>query len=109
MEAFTRKVVSIISEIPKGKVMSYGQIARLAGSPRAARQIVRILHSMSDKYNLPWHRVINSKGQIGLSGDHADTQRKLLEEEGICFQEDGSISLEEFGFEPIHLLEDDYM
>ncbi|MFC0471513.1 MGMT family protein [Halalkalibacter kiskunsagensis] len=55
------KVLDIIKHIPVGKVMTYGQIAKFAGSPRAARQVVRILHSMIRKYNLPWHRVVNKK------------------------------------------------
>lgn len=64
--------------------MTYGQIARLAGSPRGARQVVRILHSMSDKYHLPWHRVINSKGEIGFKDEEQLlTQVMLLESEGV--------------------------
>ena len=46
--------------------MTYGQIATLAGSPRGARQVVRVLHTLSEKYKLPWHRVINSKGEISI-------------------------------------------
>ncbi|MDP4172315.1 MAG: MGMT family protein, partial [Bacillota bacterium] len=59
MERFTERAMEIIKQIPAGKVMTYGQVARVAGSPRAARQVVRILHSMSEKYSLPWHRVLN--------------------------------------------------
>ncbi|QHK04677.1 DNA base-flipping protein [Bacillus velezensis] len=50
---FTERAVAIIKQIPEGKVMTYGQIADLAGSPRGARQVVRILHSMSKKHRLP--------------------------------------------------------
>ena len=57
-------------------------IARLAGSPRGARQVSRILHSMSSKYNLPWHRVINAQGKISRQMDAAQ-QRRLLEAEGL--------------------------
>lgn len=64
--------------------MTYGQIAQEAGSPRAARQVVRILHSMSEKYGLPWHRVINSKGEIPkIGGQIGYLQRRLLEDEGV--------------------------
>jgi len=66
---FTEKVIAIIAAIPEGKVMTYGQIAAAAGSPRAARQVVRILHSMSDKYHLPWHRVVNAQGMIGIQDE----------------------------------------
>ncbi|MHA1457965.1 MAG: MGMT family protein [Promethearchaeota archaeon] len=58
---FTQEVIKIIKNIPKGKVLTYGMIAKLAGNPRAARQVSWILHSSSKKYDLPWHRVINSK------------------------------------------------
>ena len=109
MTPFTEKVVTIIAEIPSGKVMTYGQIAKLAGSKRAARQVVRVLHSVSQKYNLPWHRVVNSKGYVGISGDQGALQRTMLAEEGIKFQLDNSINLKEFGYEPIHLVENEYM
>ena len=71
MTPFTENVVEIIRSIPEGKVATYGQIAGLAGSPRAARQVVRALHSMSKKHRLPWHRVINAKGQIALQDDES--------------------------------------
>lgn len=84
MQPFTARVIEIIQSIPPGKVMTYGQVAALAGSPRAARQVVRILHSMSEKYNLPWHRVVNKQGEIALSDDwHRSIQQSLLEEEGV--------------------------
>lgn len=97
MTDFTRTVVKVIQIIPAGKVMTYGQIARTAGSPRAARQVVRILHSMSEKYGLPWHRVINSKGEIGFKEDEKFiTQKMLLESEGIEFQNENSVSLDRY-------------
>ncbi|PWK15957.1 MGMT family protein [Tumebacillus permanentifrigoris] len=101
MSPFTQKVIHIIKSIPSGSVMTYGQIARLAGSPRAARQVVRILHSMSGKHDLPWHRVINAKGQIGLSDDESfNTQRLALELEGVEFTKENLISLEHYQFHP---------
>jgi methylated-DNA-protein-cysteine methyltransferase-like protein len=101
MRAFTQRAVAIISSIPEGKVMTCGQIAALAGSPRGARQIVRILHSMSKKYKLPWHRVINAKGKIGLQDDVSFTLQKIhLEAEGVQVQDEGSIDLERFQYFP---------
>ncbi|MGV7114704.1 MGMT family protein [Paenibacillus kyungheensis] len=86
MQPFTKHVIRIIQAIPYGKVMTYGQIAAEAGSPRAARQVVRVLHSMSKKYDLPWHRVVNSKGEIAIADDESRfLQQMLLEEEGIEF------------------------
>lgn len=97
LNKFTESVIAIIQNIPHGKVMTYGQIARAAESPRAARQVVRILHSMSEKHQLPWHRVINSKGEIGFRDEDAFIlQKMLLESEGIEFTEGNGISLERF-------------
>lgn len=83
MTEFTETVLSIIKSIPTGKVMTYGQIAAYADNPRGARQVSRILHSMSEKHNLPWWRVINSKGSISLTGVPGYTQGELLVKEGI--------------------------
>lgn len=97
MTDFTHKVIKIIQKIPYGKVMTYGQIAKAAGSPRSARQVVRILHSMSEKYSLPWHRVINSKGEISFRNEEMFiTQKRLLEDEGIEFNTERSILLDHY-------------
>ncbi len=86
MEIFTKHVLQIIKKIKKGKVMTYGQIAALAGNPKGTRQVVRILHSMSAKYKLPWHRVVNSKGTISIKdGESALMQKVLLDEESVDF------------------------
>lgn len=101
MTPFTERVVRIIQSIPEGSVMTYGGIARAAGSPRAARQVVRILHSMSRKYKLPWHRVINARGMISLTEDEsASLQRLYLEGEGIGFDERGAVDLERYQYDP---------
>ncbi|MBP0725219.1 MGMT family protein [Bacillus sp. RG28] len=101
METFTIRAIKVIKNIPPGKVMTYGQVASLAGSPRGARQVVRILHSMSKKHNLPWHRVINSKGQIGLQDDESfNTQRLTLESEGVEFSGERQIDLSLFQYHP---------
>ncbi|MEZ5359262.1 MAG: MGMT family protein [Candidatus Zixiibacteriota bacterium] len=91
---FTKAVKKAIKAIPKGKVATYGQIAAVAGNPRAARQVVRILHSSSEKDNLPWYRVINSKGTISLlPGNGYELQKALLEAEGIVFGLQDKINL----------------
>ncbi|PYE51251.1 MGMT family protein [Paenibacillus barcinonensis] len=101
MTLFTKQVVAIIAAIPEGRVMTYGQIAAHAGSPRAARQVVRILHSMSRKERLPWHRVVNAKGEIAITDDESRTmQENELISEGVAFQMDGSIDLTRFRHEP---------
>ncbi|HWJ03161.1 MAG TPA: MGMT family protein [Verrucomicrobiae bacterium] len=101
MQLFTKKVVEVIRNIPKGRVMTYGQIARVAGSPRAARQVVRVLHSMSRKHRLPWYRVINSKGQISLLDDGSYQEQLLsLESEGIEIGLNGVIDLQKYQYHP---------
>ncbi|ATF16560.1 cysteine methyltransferase [Brevibacillus brevis X23] len=101
MTEFTQRALNIIAGIPAGHVMTYGQIAALAGSPRAARQIVRILHSMSKKHQLPWHRVINAQGKIGLQDlDSFTLQKMVLESEGIVVSAAGEIELERYQFHP---------
>ncbi len=101
MQPFTERVVQIIRSIPPGKIMTYGQIAASAGSPRAARQVVRILHAMSTTQQLPWHRVVNKHGEIALGDpDSAEEQRLRLEEEGITFTLEQRIPLEQYRFEP---------
>jgi methylated-DNA-protein-cysteine methyltransferase-like protein len=92
MTEFTEEVLAIIKSIPKGKVMTYGQIAACAGNPWGARQISRILSSMSKKYNLPWYRVINSKGEISLKGEEYLLQMSMLSDDGVEIV-DGKIDL----------------
>jgi methylated-DNA-protein-cysteine methyltransferase-like protein len=87
MTEFTKLVIEIIQNIPYGKVMTYGQIAAVAGNPRGARQVSRILHSMTEKHQLPWHRVLNSQGSISLTGEFGQTQKQLLMQEGIVFHQ----------------------
>jgi methylated-DNA-protein-cysteine methyltransferase-like protein len=101
MTPFTKKVILIIQSIPEGSVMTYGGIARAAGSPRGARQVVRILHSMSRKYKLPWHRVINAKGMISLTEDESGSLQQLyLLGEGVVFDERGVIDLARYQYDP---------
>ena len=97
MTVFTEQVLEIIKLIPYGKVMTYGQIATYAGNPRGARQVSRILSGMSQKYNLPWHRIINSKGGISLPGEGGFVQAELLISEGVVV-ENKQIKLKEFQY-----------
>lgn len=94
MKEFTLNVIKVVGEIPAGKVMTYGSVAALAGNSRAARQVARILSSCSDKYNLPWHRVLSSKGFISLPENRGrELQTVLLENEGIVIGPSGFIDL----------------
>lgn len=97
MQPFTAEVVRVLKEIPESYVVTYGQVARMAGSPRAARQVVRILHTMSEKHGLPWHRVVNARGEIAISDDESkNLQRTLLESEDVVFLADGRVDLSAF-------------
>lgn len=98
-EAYQRFVLTIF-RVPSGSVASYGQIAKLAGYPGHARQVVRTLHSSSKKYKLPWHRVINSQGKISLANESFFRQKILLRKEGIEFDDSGKIDLVRFGWSP---------
>ncbi|MEW6014577.1 MAG: MGMT family protein [Candidatus Zixiibacteriota bacterium] len=100
-DEFSRVVVGVIKKIPRGRVASYGQIAALAGNPRAARQVVRALHSLSGKEKLPWHRVINSKGTISLRpGAGYELQKALLKKEGVRIDERDRVDLARFQWNP---------
>lgn len=101
MEVFTLKAIKVIQNIPAGKVMTYGQVAAYAGSPGGARQVARILHSMSKKYELPWHRVINSQGGISLRDKESrQIQEELLQKEGISVCGSGKVNLNLYRYDP---------
>lgn len=100
MQPFTAQVIQIIQSIPAGKVMTYGQIAGVAGQPRAARQVVRVLHSMSEAHHLPWHRVVNRLGEIALADpDGRMSQELALEAEGVETS-GGRVDLEVYRYTP---------
>lgn len=98
-QPFTAEVLDCIRSIPKGKVATYGGIAAMAGNPRAARQVARILHSCSEKERLPWHRVVNREGRIVLrtEWDRAEQQARLVME-GIVIDANGRINLVRCGW-----------
>jgi methylated-DNA-protein-cysteine methyltransferase-like protein len=97
VEAFTREVIKIIKIIPAGKVCTYGRIAAMAGQPNGARQVTRVIHSMSRKHDLPWNRIINAKGRISLpKPGQYEEQRALLQSEGVLFDEKDRIDLKKY-------------
>jgi methylated-DNA-protein-cysteine methyltransferase-like protein len=98
---FEERAKNVIRAIPRGKVATYAQVAALAGNHRAARQVVRVLHSSSKKDRLPWHRVINSRGGISLKrGRGFEEQQRLLLEDGVAVSRAGRIDVNEFQWEP---------
>jgi len=96
VEPFTQRAVHVIKAVPPGRVVTYGQVAAMAGDPRGARQVVRILATLSDAENLPWHRVINAKGGISLPGKGGQEQRARLAAEGVTLRADGTVELARF-------------
>ncbi len=82
-----------VRRVPRGRVASYGQIAELAGLEGHARQVGYALHALPDGSRVPWHRVINAKGEISprSAGDSHELQRMLLDAEGVKFDERGRV------------------
>ena len=90
MSGFFDYVYRLVAQIPKGKVASYGQIARLMGMPRTARQVGWAMRQCPD--GLPWQRVVKADGSIA-GGEHAANRRAMLEAEGVPFLMDGRVDM----------------
>ncbi|MEE1075461.1 MAG: MGMT family protein [Acutalibacteraceae bacterium] len=97
-----KKIYSVVSKIPKGKVATYGQVAMLAGNPRWSRVVGYALHSNPAPGIIPCHRVVNREGKtapaFAFGGE--GVQRKLLMDEGIIFNKDGCVDLKIYGWQP---------
>ena len=93
------RVLAVVDSIPRGRVATYGQIAREAGLPRRARLVGRFLAQLPPRTALAWHRVVNSSGRISLRPG-ATIQRRRLEREGVHFGRSGRIDLARFGWSP---------
>ena len=90
-------ICDVIRRIPRGWVATYGQVATMAGMPRRARLVGRVLQRLDPAIKIPWHRVVNAKGEISysLSRNGGDAlQRRLLEKEGIKFDRKNRLDLE---------------
>ncbi|MFO7561382.1 MAG: MGMT family protein [Enhygromyxa sp.] len=90
-------IAAAVRAIPRGKVASYGQVAALAGLPGRARMVGQVLAKLPSDARVPWHRVVNARGEISLPGESGARQRRLLESEGIRFTPSGRIDLRRFG------------
>jgi len=95
-DSFQQRIWQIVAAIPAGRVATYGDVAHLAGSPRAARQVGGVLSRLPQGSTLPWHRVVNRHGAISLQGDGLFRQRDALEAEGVEVSDDGHIDLEAY-------------
>jgi len=92
-------ICAVIRRIPKGWVATYGQVAAMAGLKRRARLVGRVLRDLGPATKIPWHRVVNAKGEVSCSpsrngGDAL--QRRRLEREGVEFDHRGRFDLERF-------------
>lgn len=102
MESVAEKIYKVVMQIPKGKVATYGQVASLAGNARWARVVGYALHNNPLEGVIPCHRVVNRQGKTAdtFAFGGGDAQRKLLQKEGVVFNEDGSIDLNKYGWKP---------
>ncbi len=105
---FYNRVKEITKQIPRGKVASYGQIAAMISTPRAARVVGWALHTMDVEAGIPWQRVINSKGYISTTcpTHNAILQKRLLQKEGVnCVKREGLwwIDMKKYQWQPFSL------
>ncbi len=99
--AFYDRYYDVVRRIPAGRVTTYGTVAALAGRPRHARQVGYAMAALPDEAGVPWHRVVNARGEISRrsgGGAGGRIQRALLEGEGVVFDARDRIDLERFGW-----------
>lgn len=96
-----QRIYSVVRRIPRGRVATYGQVAGLAGLSGHARQVGYALHALPSHSRVPWHRVINARGEVSprANGERL-TQQMLLEDEGVEFDARGRLKLARFQWKP---------
>lgn len=97
-----QRIYAVVRRIPRGKVASYGQVAKLAGLPGRARQVGYAMFALPKGTTVPWQRVINAQGRVSrrrIPGAEL-TQRVLLEREGVWFSASGRVDLNRSGWKP---------
>lgn len=95
-DTFRQEVYDIVAAIPRGRVMTYGQIAYLIGRPQCSRMVSHALHNVPADLHLPCHRVVNSQGRPAPCWEE---QRVLLADEGVAFKKNGCIDMSRFQWE----------
>jgi methylated-DNA-protein-cysteine methyltransferase related protein len=96
------RIYAVVKRVPRGRVATYGQVATLARLPRHARLVGYALNVLPSGSDVPWHRIVNAKGQVSPRANalgHEDLQAQLLRREGVRFVE-GTISLDRFQWRP---------
>ncbi len=98
MQQLAERVYTVIGGIPAGKVLAYGQVAKLAGYPKHARKVGQLLKTLPSDSTLPWFRVINSQRKISFAENSAKfiQQKSLLEQEGVIFDKANRVRKENF-------------
>ncbi|WP_028022918.1 MGMT family protein [Enterovibrio calviensis] len=96
MPNFDEQIYAVLVQIPQGKVTTYGDVAKMAGFPRHARHVGKLLGALPKDSRLPWFRVVNAKGMISLVGESFTRQREKLLDDGVEVKENGVISLRRF-------------
>ena len=96
------RIYAVVRRIPRGRVLSYGQVAELAGLPGAARQVGYAMAALRLGERVPWQRVVNAHGEVSARAEPGPErlQRLLLEREGVRFDAAGRIALTRFGWRP---------
>jgi len=96
------RIYAVVKRISKGRVASYGQVAELAGLPRAARQVGYAMAALRPGSRVPWQRVVNARGEVSERAEPGAErlQRLLLEREGVRFDAAGRISFARYGWQP---------
>jgi methylated-DNA-protein-cysteine methyltransferase related protein len=103
-----QRIYAVVLEIPRGRVATYGQVARLAGLANHARLAGYALHALPAKSAVPWHRVVNAKGEVSprrSGSEHHVLQRLMLEREKVRFDRRGRISLAKYRWTPRQALD----
>jgi methylated-DNA-protein-cysteine methyltransferase-like protein len=97
---FTDRVYALVRRIPRGRTVSYGAVAAMLGTPRAARGVGTALAALPIDTDVPWWRVVNRNGEISIKGEAglAALQRSLLVREGVRFDRRGRIDWDRFGW-----------
>lgn len=95
---FYKEVYDVVREIPAGCVITYGQLAKLAGKPQCSRMAGQAMSNVPEGSGLPCHRVVNSQGRLT---PHWPTQRELLEKEGVTFRKNGCVDVAKHLWEEI--------
>lgn len=101
-EGVHARFLAVVRRIPRGRVATYGQVASLAGLPGRARQVGWALHSSGSAGDVPWHRVINARGEVSprSAPGYERLQQQLLQREGVEFDAGGRVALTRYGWKP---------